>query len=202
MRLLNSLKGKALNYTKDGRDDGQARSNIFMINNSYYLLEELGPNSIAANAAPEDVEHYRIDSSWFADKINKLMESEKTKYLEHWEILNTHLTAVGDLEYAKNSLENLVYESGKLIKLRFAGFNEDFETTYQLHKKLCVIDPRLRIELQQEVGNVFLPRYKLFYDKYTKIRFSKKHQDVYTKYIPEIVEEMLNFLYTEPEEEK
>jgi hypothetical protein len=25
MRLLNSLKGKALNYTKDGRDDSQVR---------------------------------------------------------------------------------------------------------------------------------------------------------------------------------
>jgi len=74
MRLLNSLKGKALNYTKDGRDDGQARSNLFMLNNSFYLLEELGPN---ANTGPRDDEFYRIDNSWFVDKINKLMDSEK-----------------------------------------------------------------------------------------------------------------------------
>ena len=88
MRLLNSLKGKALNYTKDGRDDGQARSNLFMLNNSFYLLEELGPSSKEPSVAEEvnteekaaeDRELYRIDNSWFVDKINKLMDSEKVR---------------------------------------------------------------------------------------------------------------------------
>jgi exocyst complex component 7 len=87
MRLLNSLKGKALNYTKDGRDDGQAKSNLFMLNNSFYLLEEIGPMSYAklepkdeATSVKEEgkvEEPYRIESSWFVDKINKLMDSEK-----------------------------------------------------------------------------------------------------------------------------
>jgi exocyst complex protein 7 len=90
MRLLNSLKGKALNYTKDGRDDGQARSNLFMLNNSFYLLEELGPSSkepieVASGneeeKQTEDKELYRIDNSWFVDKINKLMDSEKVRCL-------------------------------------------------------------------------------------------------------------------------
>jgi exocyst complex protein 7 len=90
MRLLNSLKGKALNYTKDGRDDGQARSNLFMLNNSFYLLEELGPSSKEApveeenkeeDKQAEDKELYRIDHSWFVDKINKLMDSEKVGFM-------------------------------------------------------------------------------------------------------------------------
>jgi exocyst complex protein 7 len=169
-----------------------------MINNSYYLLDELGPhNSDSHN--PHDAELYRIESAWFVDKINKMMESEKSKYTEHWEILNTHLTAVGELEYQKNDSNAISYESGKLIKQRFAGFNEDFERTYQLHKKLCVIDPRLRVSLQQDVAKVFLPRYRRFYDKYTKIRFSKKHQDEYTKYRPDKIEDMLCDLYVDPE---
>ena len=132
MRLLNSLKGKALNYTKDGRDDSQAKSNLFMINNSFYLLEELGPNAMEAET--KDAEHYRIEGSWFVDKVNKIMESEKGKYLGHWEALNTHLTAVGsgDLEYQKNDANVLSLESGRLIKQRFSGFNEDFERTYEL----------------------------------------------------------------------
>lgn len=198
MRLLNSLKGKALNYTKDGRDDGQARSNIFMMNNSFYLLEELGPNSISSND-PRDMEVYRIENTWFVDKVNKLLDSEKQKYLGHWEALNTHLTSVGELEYQKNDSNAISYDSGKLIKNRFSGFNEDFEKTYQLHKKMCVIDPRLRQQLQEAVADVFLPRYKRFYQKYTKIRFSKRHQQDYTKFNPEVIEVMLSDMYVDPE---
>ena len=32
--------GKAINYTKDGRSDGNAKSNLFMMNNAFYLLDE------------------------------------------------------------------------------------------------------------------------------------------------------------------
>lgn len=196
MRLLNSLKGKALNYTKDGRDDGQARSNLFIINNSFYLLEELGPNSLP-DGPHDSSEVYRIENTWFVDKINKLMDSEKAKYLGHWEALNTHLTSVGELEYQKNDSSAISYDSGKLIKQRFSGFNDDFEKTFQLHKKLCIIDPRLRLQMQQDVSAAFLPRYRRFYEKYTKIRFSKKHQSEYTKYSPDKIDDMLTDLYTE-----
>jgi exocyst complex component 7 len=43
MRLVNSLMGKALNYTKHAGDIGQARSSMFMLNNTLYLRDELGP---------------------------------------------------------------------------------------------------------------------------------------------------------------
>jgi exocyst complex component 7 len=199
MRLLNSLKGKAINYTKDGRSDGQAKSNLFLMNNAFFLLDELGPNSIMG-MPHHDAEHYRIDGTWFVDKINKIMDSEKAKYLCTWEQLNTHLTAVasGDLEYQKNDSNVLSHESGRLIKQRFSGFNEDFETTYGLHLKLCIIDQRLRIQLQHDVSAVFLPRYRRFYEKYNKIKFSKKHQSEYTKYSPDKIEDMLLDLYVDP----
>jgi exocyst complex component 7 len=127
------------------------------------------------------------------------VDSEQSKYLGHWEALNTHLTAVeaSDLEYLKN--DTLTHESGRLIKQRFSGFNESFEKTYQLHKNLCVIDPRLRLQLQQGVTKVFLPRYRRFYDKYTKVKFSKKRQDEYTKYGPDKIEDMLNDMFVDPE---
>jgi len=200
MRLFNSLKGKALNYTKDGRDDSQAKSNLFLMNNAFYLLEELGPDSKHMQGE-QDEERFRIEGSWFVDKVQKLMESEKAKYLLHWEALNTHLTAVAnkDLEYQKNDTAILSHESGRLIKDRFTGFNEEYERTYALHRKLCVVDARLRSELQDAVTEVFLPRYRRFYEKYTKIRFSKKHQEEYTKYQPDKVEEMLGNLYVDPE---
>jgi exocyst complex component 7 len=193
-----SSTGKAINYTKDGRSDGQAKSNLFLMNNAFFLLEELGPSSV--QPVVEDAEHYRIQGTWFVDKINKIMDSEKAKYLCTWEQLNTHLTAVAneDLEYQKNDSTVLSHESGRLIKQRFSGFNEDFEVTYGLHLKLCVIDPRLRSSLQEDVSNVFLPRYRRFYEKYTKIKFSKKHQSEYTKYSPEGISEMLGDMYVDP----
>jgi exocyst complex component 7 len=199
MRLLNSLKGKALNYVRDGRDDSQAKSNLFLINNCFFLLEELGHESSYMHNAPKDNEHYRIEGSWFIDKVNKILESEKTKYLGHWEILNTHLTAIGkdELEFQKSETL-LTVESGRLLKNRFSGFNDDFERTSALHQKLCVIDPRLRAQMQQEVKQVFIPRYERFYHKYKKYRFSKKKQENYTKYSPQKIEEVIRELYTAP----
>ena len=44
-RLVNSLKGKAINYTKHSGDLGQARSSMFMMNNTFYLRDELGPQA-------------------------------------------------------------------------------------------------------------------------------------------------------------
>lgn len=185
------------------------------MNNSFFLRDELGPK---AEILDED---FRIESSWFVDKINKLFESEKGKYLGQWEALNTHLTSVehDELEYQKNDTI-LSLDSGRLIKSRFSGFNEgkrtcgrswnraslcshthifysfypllDFERIFEEHKDLCVVDPRLRDLLQMEVAGVFLPNYRKFYEKYSKIRFSKKHQNEYTKYSPLKIEELLN----------
>ena len=75
----------------------------------------------------------------------------------------------------------------------------DFERIFQEHKELCVVDPRLRDLLQQEVAGVFLPFYRKFYDKYSTIRFSKKHQNEYTKYSPLKIEELLNRLFVDAE---
>ena len=59
MRLVNSLKGKALNYTKNSADISQARSSMFMMNNTFYLRDELGPRAHDFGAG----EDYRIESS-------------------------------------------------------------------------------------------------------------------------------------------
>jgi exocyst complex component 7 len=188
----------AIKYTKEGRSDGQAKSNLFMMNNAFFVLGELGPDS--EHAQNKDPEHYRIEGTWFVDKVNKVMDAEKGKYLGHWETLNSHLTAVetGQLEYMKNDSNVLNHESGRLIKQRFSGFNDEFEMTYGLHSKLCIIDKRLRKSLQDDVAACFVNRYRRFYEKYTKIKFSKKKQDEYTKFPPDSIEAMIRELYVEP----
>jgi len=201
MRLLNSLQGKALNYTKGNEEDegGQAKANMFIINNTFYLLQQLAPKqdeAIAKKKGDVDSERYQLDRLWFEDKVKAIFASEKVKYLTHWELINVHLTSVDSsgLEYQKN--KNLLsLESGRLFKDRFKGFNDDFEQLYRIHNALAVIDPELRRELQADVKKVFLNRYEKFYDKYSRFRFSKKNQNEYLKFPPEKVDSLLDTMF-------
>lgn len=201
MRLLNSLQGKALNYAKDPGADASAKSTLFMMNNTFYLLEQLGASSRhKTKQLPDgeiDGDTFRIESSWFREKVGKIFEAEKTKYVQHWEILNSHLTSVdkSELTYQGGSDKLLSLESGRLIKSRFAGFIDDFEKLYSVHQPLAVVDPKLRTMLQRDVTNVFYPRYTRFFEKYSRIQFSKKNMDQYLKYPPARVEQMLSELF-------
>jgi exocyst complex component 7 len=194
MRLLNSLQGKALNYTKNSDDEGgQAKSNMFMINNTFYLLQQLSPKTDGEVA---DAETYQIDGVWFKEKVNTIFQSERGKYLASWELINSHLTAVDSagLEYQKNK-NILSLESGRMFKDRFKGFNDDFQRMYDIHHPLSVIDNGLRKELQEAVKEVFVARYEKFYQKYSRFRFSKRNQDEYLKYPPAKVDSMLSRMY-------
>eukprot|EP00804_Cyclotella_cryptica_P003613 CCRYP_002214-RB/>CCRYP_002214-RB protein AED:0.30 eAED:0.30 QI:0/-1/0/1/-1/0/1/0/422 len=125
-QLIISLQGKAQNYKNDG-PDGTAKGNLFMMNNTFYILELLGPVGGGADATSDDNgENYRISGPWFKSKVTRIFENEKTRYLSHWEILNTHLTAVDDKELNyQNNKDVLSLESGRLLKSRFSGFIED-----------------------------------------------------------------------------
>lgn len=175
----------------------QGKSNIFMVNNTFYLLKQLGPSPASRGKGKDDEEKesYRIESSWFADKVNKIFESEKNKYLSHWEGLNKHLSSVDSkaLEFQKDN--SLSLESGRMIKARFGGFNDDFEQVYELHKHFSIIDSSLRDTLIKDVKVTFLPRYKSFYEKYSQVQFSKKHMEEYLKFKPSRVNSMLSELY-------
>ena len=170
---------------------------MMMMNNTFYLRDELGPRAHFS----EDPEEFRIESSWFVDKVNKLFETEKIKYLALWEVLNTHLTTVDneELEFQKGG-SLLSVDSGRLIKNRFKGFSEAFERMFEEHRNLCVVDPRLRDLLQAEVAKVFLPLYRRFFNKFSQIKFSKKHQEEYLKYQPQKVLAILDDLYIDDDD--
>ncbi|KAL7490022.1 hypothetical protein ACHAW6_015741 [Cyclotella cf. meneghiniana] len=196
-QLIISLQGKAQNYKNDG-PDGTAKGNLFMMNNTYYILELLGPVGGADAATDENGENYRISAPWFKSKVSRIFENEKTRYLSHWEILNTHLTAVDDKELNyQNNKDVLSLESGRLLKSRFSGFIEDFERVYLVHRGFTVIDPKLREMLQNDIRNVFLKRYKAFFDKYSRIQFSKKNMETYLKYSPQKIDSLVSQLFAQ-----
>jgi len=128
----------------------------------------------------------------------RIVEHEKKKYLAQWTHINKHLTSVNDAEliYAKPNEALLTLDSGRLIKSRFSGFIHAFEMNYEVHKPLTVIDFKLRAMLQKDIKNEFLPKYTRFYEKYSKIQFSKKNMDEYLRYTPALVEEHIDDLYT------
>jgi len=197
-RLLNSLKGKALNYTKDRQANSRAKCHLFMVNNSYYLRLQLAPSANDEEVRGGD--HRHVIGPWLVEKANDIIASEKAMYLRHWESLNNHFSALdsADLNFKRNDGRVLTLKSGRLIKQRFADFNEAYERTYEGHKKLCSIHPSLRLSLQQDVEAAFLPRYRVFYDKYAQVQFSKKHQAEYTRYSPDQIKDMLGNLFDCP----
>ena len=164
---------------------------MFMINNTYYLLRQLRPKSSKSQSFKDESEHYRIEGSWFEHDVKKVFDAERLKYLNLWEPLNNHIVM---LDEKGNNVSN---EGSRLLKMRFTGFNEEFERLHSLHMELNVADASLRKNMQHEVKNVFFPRYQRFYDKYSAVRFSKKKQEEYLKYPPRRVEEMIAMLFKE-----
>jgi len=218
MSLLNNLNAKAAKYTKEPGPVSQAKSYLFLMNNTFYLSEQLGvtpsdDNNKSDTNAPistailrnkqdedNDVEggDYKITGAWFMDQVGKLFANSKKKYLQNWEVLNEHLTRVSesDLNYSNAEQKLLTLDSGRLLKARFSGFNESFEKTYATHKELTIIDRNLRARLLDDVKTVFLPRYKKFYTNYSKYQFSKKNMEDYLKYPPAKIEKMMADMFS------
>ena len=207
MTLLANLQSKALNYAKDPSLVSQAKSYLFLMNNAFYISEQLGYNYAndvlqekSTKYHEEDIEgqNFKINSPWFFDQVNKMFESSMKKYLQNWEALVKHLSPVSEneLQYQNYEQKLLSLESGRLLKARFSGFNEDFEKTYALHKELTIIDPKLRKRLLQDLKGAFLPQYRDFYHDFSKYQFSKKNQDDYLKYPPKRVESMMADMFS------
>lgn len=191
-QLIVSLQGKAQTYKNEENQDAQAKSHLFMMNNTYYLLESLGPDGY-----DDDLdETYRIKAPWFKSKMTKIFESEKAKYLASWDMLNKHLTQVDERELNyKDNKDILSLESGRLIKSRFSGFIEDFERVYLVHRTFTIIDQKFRETLQNDIRCVFLARYTTFFDRYANIKFSKKNMETYLKYPPKKLDSLIGQLF-------
>ncbi len=214
MSLLSNLQAKAKKYTQDPGPVSQAKSYLFLMNNTFYLSEQLGiessfapssshhavPSIVGKGKQDEDVEgaDYKITAPWFSDQVNKMFEHSKKKYLQNWEVLNNHLTNVSesDLSYSNQEQKLLTLESGRLLKARFSGFNESFEKTYAMHKELTIIDPKLRAKLLEDVKMVFLPRYTDFFVNYSKYQFSKKNMEDYLQFPPAKIETMMASMFS------
>lgn len=92
--------------------------------------------------------------------------------------------------------QQLTFESGRLIKARFAAFNERLEALYPCQKDFAVPDAALRERLREEAKAAVLPGYAAFFEKYGAMQFSKKHMDGYLRFPPTTVASMIDELYS------
>lgn len=91
--------------------------------------------------------------------------------------------------------QQLTFESGRLIKARFAAFNERLEALYPCQKAWAVPDAALRARLREEAKATVLPGYTAFFDRYGAMPFSKKNMESYLKFPPTTVASMIDELY-------
>jgi len=204
MSLLANLQSKAKQYLTDSEAPSQLKAYLFMLNNTFYLMEQLGeskdPNApILRNKVADETEgsDFKIRSAWFVENVRELFEGSLRKYLKHWEALCQHLTRVpqNQLSYTNAEQKVLTLESGRLLKARFNGFNEDFEKMFEMQKELTVIDPKLRRKLLFEIKQVFLLKYVEFFEEYSNYQFSKKNQEEYLRFPPKKLDSMFRNMF-------
>ena len=75
--------------------------------------------------------------------------------------------------------------------------NSFSERIYLSHRAFAVIDPNLREMLQNDIRSVFLTQYKIFFDKYSQIQFSKKNMEAYLKYPPQKIDSLVSELFVQ-----
>ncbi len=207
MSLLTNLQSKAKQYAKDDKEskaNSHIKAYLFILNNTFYLNEQLGENTTVS--APilrnkiDDVEgkDFKITSPWFKTSIQELFEGSLKKYLKFWEKLTVHLSKVpeSELSFIKNDNKVLTLESGRILKSRFNGFNEDFEKIHEMQKDITIIDPKLRKKLLFDIKSVFLPTYVNFFTEYSQYQFSKKNQEEYLRFPPKKVNSMLGNMFS------
>lgn len=111
-----------------------------------------------------------------------------------WEPINKILKKTPPIDKTKGN--DLTTESRRAIKAVFQEFIDNFSLLYEEQKKWYVPNDELRDRLMDEIYKS-LPIYEEFFNKYSKVRFSKQNLFKYLKYPPAAFEDMINELFTE-----
>lgn len=74
------------------------------------------------------------------------------------------------------------------------GFNKELEEIYRIQKGYAIPDPELRQQLIHDNKAFLVPRYQIFYSKYSTLNFTK-NRSKYVKYDVGAVEKMLDSFF-------
>lgn len=74
------------------------------------------------------------------------------------------------------------------------AFNKEFEELSNTQRGYSVPDIELRESLKRDNKEYILPKYQVFYEKYSQVQFSK-HGEKYIKYTPAQVSSVIDTLF-------
>ncbi len=151
------------------------------MNNAFYLLNQLGNSNSQqeskinkkrlqrlATDKEIDGDEFKIESDWFQEVVGNVFTSSLQSYVSQWESLKKHLSAVDERSLEYQGGGNLLsLESGRILKARFSGFNEEYERLHNRHKGL-IVENGLKEPLLSDIKKAFFGSYKKFFETYSK----------------------------------
>lgn len=165
----------ALNLTlhnKSAKYEDTALQAVFRLNNLHYVLRALTRSGLL-----EVVEGY--ESSLGQQYLDQIRD-QKRLYSQSWSRV---LHYVLEVDRPLSPSAKLKDKDRQTIKDKFTGFNRELDELFRVQKAYAVPDVELRESLKRDNKEFVLPKYKLFYDKYTAVPFTK-NPDKYLKYSP------------------
>ncbi|XP_077499953.1 exocyst complex component 7 [Amblyomma americanum] len=170
----------ALNLTlhnKSARYEDQALQAVFRLNNLHYVLRALVRSGL--------LEVVQMYEPTLGQQYEEQIRDQKRLYSQSWSRVLHYV-----LEVERPLSTSLAASGAKLrdkdrqsIKDKFTGFNRELEELYRVQKAYAVPDVELRESLKRDNKEFVLPKYKLFYEKYSAVPFTK-NPDKYLKYTP------------------
>lgn len=165
----------ALNLTlhnKSAKYEDTALQAVFRLNNLHYVLRALTRSGLL-----QVVETYEPS---LGQKYQDQIRDQKRLYSQSWSRV---LHYVLEVDRPLSPSAKLKDKDRQSIKDKFTGFNRELDELFRVQKAYAVPDVELRESLKRDNKEFVLPKYKLFYDKYTAVPFTK-NPDKYLKYSP------------------
>ncbi|UYV76342.1 EXOC7 [Cordylochernes scorpioides] len=187
VRVLSAL-GLMIQSKSEAYNDAYLRA-IFRLNNLHYILKSLQRTNlldIVSVCTPNIKEYY-----------NDQITDQKRIYSQSWSRVLYYVMEV-DKPISQQRASPSFVATMKLkdkdkqnIKEKFNGFNKEVEEITRIQKNYAIPDHELRQSLKETNKDFILPKYQLFYDKYSAIPFSK-NSEKYLRYSVDDVAAMIS----------
>lgn len=169
-RVLSALGLALLN--KSTKYEDAALQAVFRLNNFHYVLRALQKSGLL------DVVHSYEPA--LGQQYEDNVRDQKRLYSQSWSRV---LHYVLEVDRPLSPGAKLKDKDRQSIKDKFTGFNKELEEMFRVQKAYAVPDVELREALKRDNKEFILPKYKIFYDKYAAVPFTK-NPEKYLKYSP------------------
>ncbi|XP_067005979.1 exocyst complex component 7 isoform X2 [Anabrus simplex] len=153
---------------------------VFRLNNNYYVLKSLQRSGL--------IDLIQLSKPNFEASYHKMISENKEAYTQSWSKV---LRPLEDASSTTTNASKLRDKDRHLIKEYFAGFNKEMEEIVKVQHGYSIPDVELRESLKRDNKEYILPKYHAFYEKFSKVPFTK-NPEKYIKYTPAQVSAMID----------